>query len=47
MQLCVNSIQEWVSKNGFKFSTSKAVCIHFHQQYVFSQTLTFFWEKCL
>ena len=36
MQLCVNSIQEWVSEMGFKFSTSKTVCIHFHQQYVFS-----------
>ena len=48
MQLCVNSIQKWVSENGFKFSTSKTVCIHFHQQYVFfSQTLTFFWEKHL
>ena len=22
MQLCVNSVQEWVSENGFKFSTS-------------------------
>ena len=47
IQLCVNSIQKWVSENGFKFSTSKTVCIHFHQQYVFSQTLTFFWEKHL
>ena len=52
MQLCVNSVQKWVTENGFKFSTSKTVCIHFHQQYVFclflfcfSQTLTFFWEK--
>ena len=46
MQLCVNSIQKWVTENGFKFSTSKMVCIHFHQQYVFfPQTLTFFWEK--
>ena len=35
MQLCVNSIQKWVTENGFKFSTSKMVCIHFHQQYVF------------
>ena len=35
MQLCVNSVQKWVSENGFKFSTSKMVCIHFHQQYVF------------
>ena len=24
-----------MSENGFKFSTSKTVCIHFHQQYVF------------
>ena len=35
MQLCVNSVQKWVSENGFKFSTSKTVGIHFHQQYVF------------
>ena len=47
MQLCVNSVQEWQSENGFKFSTSKTVCIHFYQQYVFPQTLTSFWEKCL
>ena len=35
MQLCVNSVQKRVTENGFKFSTSKTVCIHFHQQYVF------------
>ena len=35
MQLCVNSVQKWVTENGFKFSTSKTVCIHFHQQYGF------------
>ena len=35
MQLCVNSVQKWVSENGFKFSTSKTVCIHFYQQHVF------------
>ena len=35
MQLCVNSIQDWVCENGFKFSISKTVCIHFHQQYGF------------
>ena len=33
--ICVNSVQKWVSENGFKFSTSKTVCIHFHQQYGF------------
>ena len=36
MQLCVNSVQKWVTENSFKFSTSKTVCIHFHQQYGFS-----------
>ena len=35
MQLCVNSVQKWVSENGLKFSTSETVCIHFDQQYVF------------
>ena len=34
MQLCVNSVQKRVTENGFKFSTSKTVCIHFQQQYV-------------
>ena len=33
MQLC--NIQNWTSENGFKFSISKMVCIHFHQQYGF------------
>ena len=32
MQLCVNSVQDWVSKNGFKFSTRKTVCMHFCNQ---------------
>ena len=36
MQLCVNSVQKWVSQNGFKFRTSRTVCIDFHQQYGFS-----------
>ena len=48
IQLCVNSVQKWVSENGLKFSTSETVCIHFDQQYVFfPQALTFFWEKRL
>ena len=32
MQPCVNSVLDWVSKNGFKFSTSKTVCMHFCNQ---------------
>ena len=35
MQQCINSVQKWLTENGFKFSTSKTVCIHFHQQYFF------------
>ena len=30
--ICVNSVQDWVSNNGFKFSTSKIVCMHFFNQ---------------
>ena len=32
MQLCVNSVQDLVSKNGLKFSTSKTVCMRFCNQ---------------
>ena len=32
MQLCVNNVQNWISNNGFKFSTSKTVCMHFCNQ---------------
>lgn len=33
VQLCVNSFQNRTSETGFKFSTSKTVCIHFYQRY--------------
>ena len=29
LQGCVNKVQEWVCKNGFKFSENKTVAIHF------------------
>ena len=32
MQPCVNSVQGCVSNNGFKFSTSNTVCMHFYNQ---------------
>ena len=32
MQLCVNSVQDWISNNDFKFSTGKTVCMHFCNQ---------------
>ena len=31
MQLCVNKVQRWVDENGFKFSYSKTVCVHFRK----------------
>ena len=27
----INNIQEWATRNGFKFSKSKTVCMHFCQ----------------
>ena len=33
MQLSVNSLPDWISNNGFKFSTSKIVCMHFCNQH--------------
>ena len=29
MQLCIDRINQWVVENGFKFSASKTVCMHF------------------
>jgi ribonuclease HI len=29
LQLCLNKIQKWADNNGFKFSQSKTVCVHF------------------
>ena len=29
LQLCINKIQVWAEQNGFKFSQTKTVCIHF------------------
>jgi len=28
LQRCLNKLQEWADANGFKFSTSKTVCMH-------------------
>ena len=32
LQLCLNKIQTWADENGFKFSKSKTVCMHFCQK---------------
>jgi len=38
LQMCVNNVQEWVDKNGFKFSTAKTKCVHFtRKRGVFSE----------
>ena len=29
LQLCLNKIQKWADENGFRFSKSKTVCMHF------------------
>ena len=29
LQLCLNKVEKWADKNGFKFSKTKTVCIHF------------------
>ena len=29
LQRCLNKLQEWADTNGFKFSESKTVCVHF------------------
>lgn len=47
LQLYVNIIQDWVSENGFKFSASKMVCIHFHQQHGFFPDLNILLERHL
>ena len=31
-QLCLNKIEKWADENGFKFSKTKTVCIHFCNQ---------------
>jgi hypothetical protein len=32
MQLVINKVQEWADRNGFRFSQSKTVCVHFCNQ---------------
>ena len=32
LQRCKNSIQLWADKNGFQYSKSKTVCMHFSNQ---------------
>ena len=29
LQLCLNKAGKWADKNGFKFSKTKTVCMHF------------------
>ena len=29
LQLCLKKLEKWANENGFKFSTSKTVCVHF------------------
>ena len=29
LQQCLNNLQQWADQNGFRFSTTKTVCVHF------------------
>ena len=31
LQLCLRNLEVWCNENGFKFSTTKTVCVHFAQ----------------
>ncbi|GFN96533.1 Pol-like protein [Plakobranchus ocellatus] len=37
IQLCINNVQKWVSKNGFRFSVSKTTYVHFHRQRIYTE----------
>jgi len=32
LQLCINKVQKWADLNGFRFSPTKTVCVHFCNQ---------------
>ena len=32
LQVCLHKIEKWCKENGFKFSPSKSVCVHFHNK---------------
>ena len=32
LQVCLHKIEKWCTENGFKFSPSKTVCVHFHNK---------------
>ena len=32
LQSCLHKIEKWCVENGFKFSQSKTVCVHFHSK---------------
>ena len=29
LQMCLKKLEKWVDENGFKFSRSKTICMHF------------------
>ena len=29
---CLHKIEKWCNENGFKFSQTKTVCLHFHKK---------------
>ena len=46
LQVCLHKIGKWCIENGFKFSQSKTVCIHFHKKRHFECTRSSFkWKE--
>ena len=33
LQQCLNRIEDWATRNGFRFSKSKTLCVHYCQQW--------------
>ena len=38
LQRCLNKVETWATENGFKFSKTKAQCVHFYQLRVYIST---------
>jgi hypothetical protein len=44
LQLCIDEVQEWADLNGFRFSPSKTVCVHFcNQEKLHGDPMSFPW----
>lgn len=42
LQQCLLKLQVWADENGFKFSESKTMCVHFVRGVMLTSTLSYF-----